>query len=70
MMPGPAPTLNASITASIESQGRLQRWAAIVAVHAAAVVLWELVVRLANIPAFVLPAPSAIVATLAKDNYA
>src|SRR5690606_7970396 len=35
-----------------------------------AVILWELAVRATNLPAFSLPAPSAMFATLAKPNYA
>jgi len=62
------PVVNAQAMA--ESLARRQRWATIIAVHVAAVVLWEVVVRAAKVPAFVLPPPSAIVATLTKANYA
>ncbi|WP_341704989.1 ABC transporter permease [Ferrovibrio sp.] len=52
-----------------ESGGRYLRWLAIAAVHVAAVILWEILVRLTGLPAFILPAPSVIFATLAKANY-
>ncbi len=69
-MAAPAPAMNAPATADSESQARLRRWLTIIAVHGAALALWEFAVRVAAIPAFVLPAPSAVLATLAKDNYA
>lgn len=46
-----------------------QHWAAIVAVHVACIVLWEVAVRVFSIQSFILPAPSKILATLANDNY-
>ncbi|WP_423456636.1 ABC transporter permease [Ottowia sp. VDI28] len=46
------------------------RWAGIVGVHAALVVLWEVVVRAFDVRSFVLPAPSAILATLGNPNHA
>lgn len=46
------------------------RWAYIGGVHLAAVVLWELVVRVFAVQSFILPAPSAVLATLANENYA
>ncbi len=46
------------------------RWLYIGAVHVAAVLLWEIAVRVFAIESFVLPAPSAVLATLAKENYA
>ncbi|WP_295982672.1 ABC transporter permease [uncultured Variovorax sp.] len=45
------------------------RWALVVGVHLAGVVLWELVVRVFAIQAFILPAPSKVLATLANPNY-
>ena len=49
--------------------GRSLRWLAILAIHLVAIGLWEVLVRMSGLPAFILPAPSAIVATLAKTNY-
>jgi NitT/TauT family transport system permease protein len=46
-----------------------RRWATIVAVHVAMVVLWEAAVRVFGIRKFVLPAPSDILATLASPSY-
>lgn len=46
-----------------------QRWALVVAVHAAGLALWEIVVRAFAIQPFVLPAPSKVLATLANPNY-
>ncbi len=51
-------------------QTRRRRWGAIVAVHVSVVAIWELTVRLAHMPGFVLPAPSAVLMTLGKSNYA
>jgi NitT/TauT family transport system permease protein len=48
----------------------LGRWAAIVGVHVALVLAWQFGVRLTSLPAFVLPAPTDILATLSKSNYA
>lgn len=45
-------------------------WLTIAAIHVVAVILWELAVDLTGLPAFILPAPSAIFATLGKSNYA
>lgn len=50
--------------------GPLLRWLAILAIHVAAIILWEILVRATKLPAFILPAPSAIFATLSKTNYA
>lgn len=47
-----------------------RRWLAIILVHVAVVLLWEVLVRGAALPAFILPAPSAVVATLANPNHA
>ena len=64
------PVANAQVTADAGLYSRGQRWAIIVGVHVVALVLWEVAVRVAKIPAFVLPAPSSIVGTLAKSSYA
>jgi len=63
------PVANAQIEAEAGSYSRGQRWAIIVGVHAVALVLWEVAVRVAKIPAFVLPSPTAVIATLAKSSY-
>lgn len=42
---------------------------AIVAVHFGVLALWELLVRITEVPRFILPAPSEIVATLSGDHY-
>lgn len=47
-----------------------QRWAVVVAVHVAAVLLWEVAVRAFQIQPFVLPAPSKVLATLANPQHA
>ncbi|RMX06401.1 ABC transporter permease [Corticibacter populi] len=46
------------------------RWATIIGVHAAGIALWEAVVRIFAIQPFLLPAPSAVLATLANPQYA
>ncbi len=46
------------------------RWATIIGVHVALVVLWEVVVRVFEVRSFVLPAPSAILATLSNPSHA
>jgi len=46
-----------------------RRWGAIIAVHVAVVLLWQALVMIFPIPAFVLPAPSAILASLATPSY-
>lgn len=45
------------------------RWALVVAVHLAGIVLWEVVVRVFSVQPFILPAPSKVLATLANPNY-
>jgi NitT/TauT family transport system permease protein len=47
-----------------------RRWGIILLVHLAAVALWEALARMAGLPAFLLPAPSAVVATLGNPNHA
>lgn len=48
----------------------LLHWAMVAGVHLALVLLWQWGVRAAGVPAFILPAPTDILATLAKPNYA
>jgi NitT/TauT family transport system permease protein len=50
--------------------GSRRRWQVIVAVHLAAIVAWQLAVTAFAVPSFVLPAPLAVLATLAKPTYA
>lgn len=50
-------------------RGAWRRWAVVAAVHVACVLLWEAVVRIFAIQPFVLPAPSAVLATLANENH-
>ena len=45
------------------------RWLAIVGIHVAGVLLWEVVVRVFAIQSFILPAPSRVLATLANPNF-
>lgn len=45
------------------------RWAVIVAVHVACIVLWEVAVRVFSIQSFILPAPSKVLATAANPSY-
>ena len=59
---GRAPTASASDRAA-----RILRFVLPVVVPAAGTVAWELVVRVNNIPPYVLPAPSAIFSTLVSD---
>ncbi|MFC7398016.1 ABC transporter permease [Chelatococcus sp. GCM10030263] len=47
-----------------------RRWGAIIAVHVAVVLLWQALVTVFSIPAFVLPAPTTILASLATPTYA
>jgi NitT/TauT family transport system permease protein len=44
------------------------RWALIVSVHVAAIVLWEAVVRVLHVQKFVLPAPTEVLASLANPQ--
>ncbi len=45
-----------------------QRWALIVAVHVAGLLLWEVLVRALHVQKFILPAPSQVLASLANPN--
>jgi NitT/TauT family transport system permease protein len=59
----------AIVGASSDGEAR-GRWLIIVGVHLAAIVLWQIAVSALAVPAFVLPAPLAVLATLAKPTYA
>jgi NitT/TauT family transport system permease protein len=61
------PPLSASRAAPAGGRLRLVRILLPVVVLAAGVALWEAVVRLNDIPPYVLPAPSAVLATLIRD---
>lgn len=50
-------------------RGAWQRWAVIAAVHVGCVLLWEAAVHLFDVKPFVLPAPSAVLATLGNGHY-
>ena len=53
-----------------EGRARLEgwlRWCAPLVIALCAVLAWDLIVRLNGIPPYILPAPSLILATLAKD---
>ncbi|WP_046866959.1 ABC transporter permease [Microvirga massiliensis] len=52
-----------------ENAATYRRWLIIAAVHIGVVVLWEVLVTIFPVPSFVLPAPSAILASLAKPTY-
>jgi NitT/TauT family transport system permease protein len=67
-----ASTADARTDARIAAAARAtrRRWAVIVLVHVAVVLLWEVLVRAAKIPAFILPAPSDVLATLAAPTNA
>lgn len=65
-MPGPA-ALGAPAD---RKEAAWRRYAVIVAVHAALILLWQLVVDLFGIRSFILPSPLATLRTLAGANYA
>jgi NitT/TauT family transport system permease protein len=69
-MPAAAVQENVQKATDGKWRSRWRRWAVVATVHVAVVLFWELAVRAAGIPAFVLPPPSAVVMTLAKSNYA
>jgi NitT/TauT family transport system permease protein len=52
-----------------EASATSRRWLTIAAVHIGVVVLWQALVTIFPVPAFILPAPSTIIASLAKPNY-
>ncbi|MFH5923562.1 ABC transporter permease [Roseomonas xinghualingensis] len=64
----PVPVADARMAAAARATRR--RWAVIALVHAAVVLLWEVLVRAAQVPAFILPAPSDVLATLAVPTHA
>lgn len=64
----PDETISSALAA--ERVATTRRWLVIAAVHIAVVVLWQVAVTVFPVPAFVLPAPTAVLATLAKPNYA
>jgi len=63
-LPAPGPQL-----ATRGDRPSWHRWGAVVAVHVACVVLWEVVVRVFSIQSFILPAPSKVLATLGNPSY-
>lgn len=68
MSPPKAVPSPAAVPASQDSGSlRLVRLALPILVLAAGIAMWELVVRVNDIPPYVLPAPSAIFATLVRD---
>ncbi len=68
MSPPKAAPSPAAVPASQDSGSlRLVRLALPILVLAAGIAMWELVVRVNDIPPYVLPAPSAIFATLVRD---
>ncbi|HEY8610774.1 MAG TPA: ABC transporter permease, partial [Roseomonas sp.] len=56
--------------AAAAARATRRRWAAIILVHVVAVLLWEVLARMAALPAFILPTPSAVLATLAVPTNA
>jgi NitT/TauT family transport system permease protein len=56
--------------AAAAARATRRRWAVIILVHVAVVLLWEVLVKAAKIPAFILPAPSDVLATLAAPTNA
>lgn len=56
--------------AAATARAARRRWGVIATVHVAVVLLWEVLVRGASLPAFILPPPSAILATLAVPTHA
>lgn len=59
----------ASAQRRAELRQTLLHWLAVIGVHSALVLVWQLGVRAAGLPAVVLPAPTDILATLARTNY-
>jgi len=58
-------------SSQVAQQKRAQFWrrSVAVAVHLGVIGLWEVLVRVLQVPKFILPAPSAILATLGSSNY-
>src|SRR5258708_23864988 len=67
MPPLPHPPLSAGTAAPDSRTLRLVRILLPFLVLAAGIAIWELVVRLYNIPPYVLPGPSAVFRTLVQD---
>jgi NitT/TauT family transport system permease protein len=67
-IPAAIPTIDPREAAAARAARR--RWGVIALVHVAVVVLWEVLVRATALPAFILPRPSAVVATLAVPTHA
>ena len=65
-----APTSSDPATPDPAAAERWRRWAIILLVHVAAIAAWEAVARVAGLPAFLLPAPSAVLASLSNPNHA
>ncbi len=68
--PGGADAAEAALQRREERRRTAWRWLAILAVHAGLVLAWQFGVRASGLPAVVLPAPTDIIVTLAKQNYA
>ena len=64
-----ARSAGAAAEVKAERAAARRRQAAVVAVHLGAIALWELTVRLADLPAFILPSPAAVLATLGGEGY-
>ena len=67
MSPQPAPSVAEEREAPARARAPLARIAAPLVVLAAAIAAWELVVRVNDIPPYVLPGPGAVLLTLAGD---
>jgi len=67
MIPLETPPISAEQAAPDRRALRLVRILLPIVVLAAGIALWELVVRLNNIPPYVLPAPGAVFRTLVTD---
>lgn len=52
-----------------EASATGRKWLTIAAVHVGMIVLWQALVTVFPIPSFVLPAPTTVLASLAKPNY-
>lgn len=65
-----SPTLGALVASVERTDAAWRRYAVIVAVHLALILLWQLAVDLFDIKPFILPSPLATLRTLALPNYA
>jgi NitT/TauT family transport system permease protein len=59
----------ASTTSTAQPSTAHRQWLIIAAVHFGVILLWQLLVTVFPIPAFVLPSPLAVLSSLAKPNY-